>query len=134
VAKFVMKQGLCTTKSKRSGFTLLEIMIALAIVSIAMISLLALANRSIGVHDRLQRITSATLLAQQKMAETELNARKGATAGADVQGVFNDPYSAYRWQIAYADTPLPSVRMVTVTVLWGDEERNELVDLTSFIF
>ena len=89
-----MKQALCTTKSKHSGFTLLEIMIALAIVSIAMISLLALANRSIGVHDRLQRITSATLLAHQKMAETELNARKGATAGADVQGVFNDPYSA----------------------------------------
>jgi general secretion pathway protein I len=133
VAEFAMKQG-CRTKSQHSGFTLLEIMIALAIVSIAMISLLALANRSIGVHDRLQRITSATLLAQQKMAETELNARKGTTEGADVQGVFNTPYSAYRWQIAYADTPLPSVRMVTVTVLWGDEERNELVDLTSFIF
>src|SRR5210317_442813 len=120
--------------SQRGGFTLLEIMIALAIVSIAMVSLLSLANRSIGVHDRLQRITAATLLAQRKMAETELSSRHGTLQGAEVEGEFEDPYAGYRWQIAYADTPLPSVQMVTVKVLWGDEERNELVDLTSFIF
>jgi general secretion pathway protein I len=134
MAGFMMLQTHCPTKSRRSGFTLLEIMIALAIVSIAMVSLLALANRSIGVHDRLQRITSATLLAQQKMAETEVNARNGTLTGAETEGVFSEPYAAYRWQITYADTPLPSVQMVTVTVLWGDAVRNELVDLTSFIF
>ena len=134
MAKFVMQLTFCLKKSQRGGFTLLEIMIALAIVSIAMVSLLSLANRSIGVHDRLQRITTATLLAQGKMAETELSARHGALQEAEVQGEFSEPYTAYRWQITYADTPLPSVQMVTVKVLWGDEERNELVDLTSFIF
>ncbi len=128
------KQVIRPTIPRPSGFTLLEIMIALAIVSIAMVSLLALANRSIGFHDRLQRITAATLLAQQKMAETEVSAQKGALTTAPTQGVFNRPYEGYRWSITFADTPLPSVRMVTVTVLWGDEERNELVDLTSFVF
>ena len=129
-----MPETVFLKSSQRGGFTLLEIMIALAIVSIAMVSLLSLANRSIGVHDRLQRITAATLLAQRKMAETELSARHGTPQGSELQGEFDDPYAAYRWQIAYADTPLPSVQMVTVKVLWGDEERNELVDLTSFIF
>ena len=134
MAEFVMQQTLGPTKYQPSGFTLLEIMIALAIASIALVSLLALANRSIGVHDRLQRITSATLLAQKKMAETEVTARNGALESSKSQGVFSGPYAEYRWQVAYADTPLPSVQMVTVTVLWGDEERNELVDLTSFVF
>jgi general secretion pathway protein I len=129
-----MQQPACPLKSEPGGFTLLEIMIALAIVSIAMVALLSLANRSIGVHDRLQRITSSTLLAQQKMAETEVAARNGVLESTESQGVFSGPYAEYRWQITYADTPLPSVQMVTVTVLWGDEERNELVDLTSFIF
>jgi len=78
MAEFIMQLTFCPKKSQRGGFTLLEIMIALAIVSIAMVSLLSLANRSIGVHDRLQRITAATLLAQGKMAETELSARHGA--------------------------------------------------------
>lgn len=134
MADYVMQQAHCPKKSQRSGFTLLEIMIALAIVSIAMVSLLALANRSIGVHDRLQRMTTATLLAQQKMAETELNSEQGTAVGTGLQGVFSNPHADYRWQIAYEDTPLPSIKMVTVTVLWGDVERNELVDLTSFIF
>lgn len=134
MADYVMHQAQRPTHSPRNGFTLLEIMIALAIVSIAMVSLLALANRSIGVHDRLQRMTTATLLAQQKMAETELSAAQGTGVDNELQGVFSDPHADYRWQIAYEDTPLPSIKMVTVTVLWGDEERNELVDLTSFIF
>lgn len=127
-------QDLRLTKSPAAGFTLLEIMIALAIVSIAMVSLLSLANRSIGFHDRLQRITAATLLAQQKMAETEVNAEHGTLTTTESQGVFNRPFQGYRWRINFTSTPLPSVRMVTVTVLWGDEERNELVDLTSFVF
>ena len=134
MAELVMQQDLCPTISQRSGFTLLEIMIALAIVSIAMISLLSLVNRSIGVHDRLQRITSATLLAQHKMAETEVNARNGSLAGAETEGVFDSPYDEYRWRITFAETPLPSIRLVTITVLWGDEERNEMVDITSFVF
>jgi general secretion pathway protein I len=134
MARMVIPQSLSRKRSQRNGFTLLEIMIALAIVSIAMVSLLALANRSIEVHDRLQRITVATLLAQQKMAETEVNASNGSLRSSENQGVFSDPYAAYRWEIVYADTPLPSVRMVTVTVLWGDAERNEMVDLSSFIF
>ena len=113
---------------------MLEIMIALSIISIALVALLGLANRSIGVHDRLHRITEATLLAQQMMAETEISAKHGTLAKNDSEGVFRDPYGAYRWTIAYADTPLPSVKMVTVTVLWGDEKLNDQVDLTSFIF
>jgi general secretion pathway protein I len=127
-------QQFCSRKSQRSGFTLLEIMIALAIISIAMVSLLGLANRSILVHERLQRITSATLLAQQKMAEAEVNSTNGTLGATDSQGEFESPYAEYRWQITFGETPLPSVRLITVTVLWGDEERNELVDLTSFIF
>jgi general secretion pathway protein I len=127
-----MRKGPLTLS--RGGFTLLEIMIALAIISIAMISLLSLANRTIRVHDRLQQLTIATLLAQQRMAETEVNTRDDTLDSGDNRGDFADPYQDYSWRITYADTPLPSVRMVTVTVFRRNEEQNELVDLTSFIF
>lgn len=130
----MMQQNPQPIPAQHSGFTLLEIMIALAIISIALVALLGLANRAIGVHDRLHRVTQATLLAQQMMAETEVRAQHGTLAKNDSAGVFSDPYGEYRWTIAYADTPLPSVKMVTVTVLWGNKELHDQVDLTSFIF
>jgi general secretion pathway protein I len=121
--------------SGQKGFTLLEIMVSLAIISIAMIAMLSLGNRSIGVHDRLQRLTQATLLAQQKMSESELKAKTGGVAQLqESSGDFADPFAEYRWHIELNDTPLPSVQMVTVKVLWGDEDRNEGVDVTSFLF
>lgn len=122
-------------EARGRGFTLLEIMVALAIIGIALVSLLALGNRSIGVNDRLQHLTRATLLAQQKMAESENLARSGGIAGLnEEQGDFAEPFTAYRWQVRFSETPLPAVRMVTVTVLWGEAARNESVDVTSFLF
>jgi general secretion pathway protein I len=116
------------------GFTLLEIMIALAIIGLALIALLSLGNRSIEVHSRLQHLTTATLLAQQKMAQSELEARdSGGTKLSDGVGTFAEPFTDYRWRIVISATALPAVQMVTVTVLWGKEERNESVDITSFL-
>ena len=117
------------------GFTLLEIMVALAIIGIAMVALLSLGNRSIGVHDRLQHLTQATLLAQQKMSESELESRRGGVAQlVDGEGVFTEPFADYRWRIEIISTPLPAVQQVTITVLWGDEDRNEGDEVTSFLF
>jgi len=123
-----------TASSDSAGFTLLEVMIALAIIAITLVSLLGLANRSIGVNGRIQKMTQATLLAQEKMAETEVAARQGQLAPADNEGAFDKPFDEYRWRIRFQDTPISRVKQVTVTVLWGNENKNELVDIDSFIF
>ena len=127
--------GLRTRKMLR-GFTLLEIMVALAIIGTALVSLLSLGNRSLLVNDRLQHMTQATLLAQQKMSETEHQAAVSGLSGVstEAQGQFAPPFDNYRWMRALAETPLPAVQMVTITVLWGDADRNESVDVTSFLF
>lgn len=122
------------TLRRSAGFTLLEVMIALAIVAIALVSLLGLANRSIGVQERLQRMTRATLLAQEKMTEIELAAEAKTLVFEPAEGVFAEPFSDFRWRLEFADTPLPVVTQVTLTVAWGAEERNEAVDLSNFLF
>ncbi len=102
-------------------------MIALAIAGIALITLLSLGNRAIATHGTLQHLTQATLLAQQKMTEVE-------TLGQfdEDEGVFEPPHDGYRWRVTVEETPLGFVQMVTVTVLWGEERRNEMVDISSF--
>jgi general secretion pathway protein I len=112
------------------GFSLLEVMIALAIMATALLALLSLANRSIGVQDRLQKTTRATLLAQQKMAELET----ADQLPLETEGVFEEPFEQYRWRLEFEQTPLASALQVKVVVAWGDERRNETVDLTSFLF
>lgn len=116
------------------GFSLLETMIALAIIGIALVTLLGLGNRSINVSGRLQKITQATLLAQEKMTEIELTAQAGSRDLQNDAGGFAAPFEIYRWDTDFEETPLAMVRMVTVTVLWGEESKNELVELTSFVF
>lgn len=123
-----------TERNRNAGFTLLEIMIALAIVAIALVSLLGLANRSIAVQERLQRMTRGTLLAQEKMTEIELAAEAKTLVYEPAEGVFAEPFSDFRWRLEFADTPLPVVTQVTLTVAWGAEERNEAVDLSNFLF
>ena len=110
---------------RMTGFTLLEVMIALAIVSIALVSLLSLGNRSVAVQNRVQRLTQATLLAQQKMAETEVGSRRGTLEKQRQEGSFPAPYTEYRWRLEFAETPLSAVLLATVTVVWGDERKNE---------
>ncbi len=55
--------------SQNQGFTLLEVMVALTIVSIALIAVLGLTQRNILINEKLQQMTRATFLAKQKMAE-----------------------------------------------------------------
>lgn len=116
------------------GFTLLEVMIALAILSTAMIALLSLGNRSISVRAEVQRVTHATLLAEQKMTEVETYYQVGRGNEIEEEGDFEPPFDLFRWEIGYADTMLPSIQQVNVMVRWGPIEKNEYVEINSFVF
>ena len=117
-----------------AGFTLLEVMIALAVVAIALVSLLALVNRSIEINGRLQKITRGTLLAQQQLAEIEVGAGTTGYTFQSEEGVFPEPDDEFSWRSSYEETPIPGLLAVTVTVVWGPAGSNEEVDLTSLVF
>ncbi len=112
---------------------MLEVMIALAIVAIAMVSLLGLSNRSILVQGKIQKLTRATLLAQQLMSEQEAGTRTTQLGWEPQEEEFGEPFDDFRWQISYQDTLISQVKQVTVVVLWGDTDKNEQVQLVSFL-
>lgn len=125
-------KAIVSSERAMRGFTLLEVMIATAIVAVAVTVLLGLANRSLAVHDRLQSTTQATLLAQNRLAEIEIALRNDGSR-QDEKGNFAPPDEKFHWQSTWTETPLASVRRIDLTVSWGDVARNEAVTLTSFV-
>ncbi|HBR50769.1 MAG TPA: hypothetical protein DEA71_11855, partial [Nitrospira sp.] len=54
------------------GFTLLEVLLAIALLAIALPVLLGLRNFDLDLQSRATELTAATLLAQEKLLEIEL--------------------------------------------------------------
>ena len=90
-------------------------------------------NRSILLQNEIQRLTSATLLAQQLISDQELNVGNRQSTWEPQEDNFTAPFEAFRWQVSYQDTLISRVKQVTVTVFWGSRDKNEYVQLVSFL-
>lgn len=112
------------------GFTLLEVMVAVAILSLVLVSLLGLRNRSVQDVSLAEHMTTATLLAKRMMTETMLVKQQ---VPLEQDGQFEeDEFKAYLWKKTVGPTPLPGVIEVRVAVLWKEGERDEVVELVSY--
>ena len=61
------------TISDEGGFTLLEVLLAIALLAMALPILLGLRNFDLELQERASELTAATLLAQEKLLETEIS-------------------------------------------------------------
>jgi len=112
------------------GFTLLEVMIAIAIIATALVTLLKAQNQNLRALTESADLTTATLLAKQKLAEVEIG---GFPDLAEEAGNFSEgEFSKFRWRRTVAPTPFDRLREVTVQVFW--EERKGVREVTLFLF
>jgi general secretion pathway protein I len=126
------------------GFTLLEVVISLGILALALPILLGLRNWDLDLHARAKEITTATILAQEKLAETELTALfpLGETGGmflptplgSQATAEMTNRPSNYRWKRIVSPTPLQIVREVKVQVLWPRGTTEEMVEVSTYVF
>ena len=114
--------------SKR-GFTLLEVMVSLAIVAITLVVVAGLRNRDIIYHHEIHKMVKATLLAQERMTLLEI-AEEYPDFG-EIAGQFENPYEDFSWVQSTVPTPFEFVREIRVVVRWG-LEPHESVLLVSY--
>ena len=113
----------------KAGFTLLEVMIALAIITIALVTILYSHSLSIGRTTQARNILISSLLAQQKMAEAEL---LGFSAVDNAQGDF-DEYPQFLWQRWVYKTPKDDFKKIVLRISWEDGQEKESTELISFL-
>ena len=139
-----MTPSMNRTTYNEEGFTLLEVLLAIALLAIALPVLLGLRNFDLDLQDRASELTSATLLAQEKLLEVELSGQYsiGETVGdfptlplgaqSTIQAV---PRAVgYKWKRTIAPTPLEFVREIRIRVSWPRGEREEQVGVSTYVF
>ena len=82
------------------GFTLLEVMVALSIIAIVLVSVLKRQAQTISMNLAARFYATAPLLAQVKIAEVEI-ANPGEQT--DDSGNFGDEFPGYRWNVVIND-------------------------------
>ncbi len=96
-----------------SGFTLLEVMISVAILAVSLLALFNLQGTSLLGSARAQKIETATHLARIKMAQTLIDLEAGIKKGEfpedkEMSGTFEEEkYPDYRWKLAIKKVEIP---------------------------
>ena len=105
------------------GFTLLEVMIALAIMATVVLTVLGSVNYHLGVIADERDNTTFTLLARARMAELEQSPLKQKSDGS-----FAPNHPELRWQAELFPTELPDLQKLVVRVHRdGDKQEVALV-------
>ena len=107
---------------QQKGFTLLEIMIAVAIIAIALTTLLGSQSQSVSFANSAQFETMAALLAQSKMSELVIEDSFSLSSN---NGDFGDDFPGYTWEAEVNDIIVEEIdvsqylKQVDLSVKWG---------------
>jgi general secretion pathway protein I len=141
IADCGMKRGETKIRNSQSairneaGFTLLEVMVAVAILAMVLVSLLGVNNRSTEDVMLSDHITTATLLAKRVMTDTLAS---GQLKETEDQGEFDeDEFKDYAWKKTVSPMQIEGtggvkITEVRVAVLWKENTRQEMVELKSY--
>lgn len=119
---------------REAGFTLLEVLVAVAVLGLALVSLLGLHVRNLALVERDQRVSEATLLARTLMTEVEIEPlpEVGATSG-DFEERYPERYPDLRWEREVLPTPFADLREVRIRVFRGERESGDDVILDYYV-
>lgn len=121
------------TIMKDAGFTLLEVMIALAILAIALTSLFGSQSSSVALATETRFNIQAPLLAQLQLARFHSTEEVYADSGD-----FDDEFPGFQWKLTVEDALFPESELLqtldsklqhlTLVVSWGDEQYSYQLD------
>jgi general secretion pathway protein I len=105
-------------RCESSGFTLLEVMVSLAIMAGVILTVLGSVNYHIGIIANERDSTTLTLLAQNRMAELDLE-----NAYAKGEGTFAPSHPELTWKTDLLPADFPGIQKFVVRVRRGSDGR-----------
>lgn len=113
-----------------AGFTLLEVMIAMAILAISLVAVYQSQSQSVSMAANSRFLTTASLLAQSRMAALDAAPAREVVTG---NGGFGDDFPDYLWQLEVTDVEgFEHLKKVALTVTNRRMSVNEAYRLISY--
>lgn len=114
----------------KSGFTLLEVIIAVAIIGSTLAILLGAVNKNLVLASQSKNLSLASFLAQKKMGEIEI---EGYPEIGSEEGTFEEAPD-FRWYLSVQPYNIEQlgaeIRIVILTITWN-EGNNEFTVATA---
>ena len=119
------------------GFTLVEILIAVSVISIALVSVHRMYAQSISMNHNIRFYITASLLAQKKMAELEMEDLEDIVSD---RGDFEEEFSNYSWEVVlddveseYFEKIADDIKKIDIIISYNDEEYKMNISAYKFI-
>jgi general secretion pathway protein I len=117
-------------RKTKQGFTLLEVMIALAILALVGVAFLRAQASSVRLVNESVQISLATLLAKEKMAELEGDQ---TLETGKKSGTAEEAWMTFRWEQRVTPAEIPRLRKLQVAVSWMEGEAERKVEFTRYL-
>lgn len=117
------------------AFTLLEVLVAMAIIATALVALLSLQSRSIGMMASAEMLDGARLLSERLMGEGELTGVPGGEQKGDA--------GPYRWALKETwmsresmpeGVPALPGRRLSLDISWREGWREEKLSFVEYLY
>ena len=116
---------------RNEGFTLIEVLIALAIVSLGLMAVFMQMGQSLSVANALRDKTIANWIAVDQITELRLS---GEFPGVDETGDQTDMAGQeWTYRVKISETPLATMRRVDVSVAFADTPDNIIASASGLV-
>ena len=116
---------------RRRGFTLLEVVVALAVISLALLALVRTAGLGAAALAHETELTLAQWVAANVMTEARLRDAQPALGRRD--GVADMGQREFRWELVVQATEEPSIRRLDVRVFPAGDKEHAVASMTGFV-
>ncbi len=106
----------------RSGFSLLEVLIALSIIGLLVTTVLYTINHHLSIIDRHKIITIATMLAREKNLQCVKKGSNCTGSSEASKKYFDKPFEDYSYTVSTHSSPVSQISILEVRVSKGKEE------------
>jgi prepilin-type N-terminal cleavage/methylation domain-containing protein len=115
------------------GFTLIEVMIALVIMSIGLTALAAVQISAIRGNDFSKRMTTAISIAEAKMEQIKSSSYANILSESSIQITQSNMHFTRQVTVTNNIAPLTNTKTVNVTVSWSEGPKSHSVPITTIV-